>query len=53
MGSSRVYIATGNGIREVGIIAKESDYTTYRARNCAIVDEIPSSMTNGTIAFVY
>ena len=53
MGSSRVYIATGNGIREVGVIAEESDYTSYRARNCAIVDATPSSMANGTIAFVY
>ena len=53
MGSSRAYIAVGNNVRELGVIANSTDYTSYRARNCAIVDEIPSSMTNGAIAFVY
>ena len=53
MGSSRAYIAVGNNVRELGIIANSTDYTSYRARNCAIVDAIPSSMANGTIAFVY
>ena len=30
-----------------------TSYTTYQIRNAAIVSATPSSMTNGTIAFVY
>ena len=38
-----------------GDVIAENDtaYTTYKVRNCAIVSATPSSMTNGTIAFVY
>ena len=33
--------------------ATDTDYTTYRIRNAAIVSATPSSMSNGDIAFVY
>lgn len=33
--------------------ANDTAYTTYKVRNAAIVSATPSSMTNGTIAFVY
>ena len=33
--------------------ANDTAYTTYKVRNAAIVSSTPSSMTNGTIAFVY
>ena len=50
---SRCYIGISNIVREVGIIAQPTDYTSYFARNCSLVDSTPGSMTNGTIAFVY
>ena len=33
--------------------ANDTAYTTYKVRNAAIVSATPSSMTNGTIAFVF
>lgn len=33
--------------------ANDTAYTTYKIRNAAIVSSVPSSMANGTIAFVY
>lgn len=33
--------------------ANDTAYTTYKVRNAAIVSATPSSMTNGTVAFVY
>lgn len=33
--------------------ANDTAYTTYKVRNAAILSATPSSMTNGTIAFVY
>ena len=33
--------------------ANDTAYTTYKVRNAAIVSATPSSMANGTIAFVY
>ena len=31
----------------------DTDYSTYKIRNAAILSATPSSMTNGTVAFVY
>lgn len=33
--------------------ANDTAYTTYKVRNAAIVSSTPTSMTNGTVAFVY
>ena len=35
------------------IASNDTAYTTYKVRNAAILSATPSSMTNGTIAFVY
>lgn len=36
------------------VVAKDdTDYTTYKLRNAAILSATPSSMTNGRVAFVY
>ena len=38
-----------------GAVVAQNDtaYTTYKVRNAAILSAVPSSMTNGTVAFVY
>lgn len=35
------------------VAANDTAYTTYKVRNAAILSAVPSSMTNGTIAFAY
>lgn len=39
--------------RATGLAAADTGYTTYMARGIALVTSAPSSMKNGTVAFVY
>lgn len=39
--------------RTTSVAAADTNYSTYMARGAAILSATPSSMTNGTIAFVY
>lgn len=39
--------------RATGLAAADTGYTTYMARGIALVTAAPSSMKNGTVAFVY
>lgn len=39
--------------RATGVAAADTNYTTYMARSIALFTSVPTSMTNGTVAFVY
>lgn len=39
--------------RATGLVAADTGYTAYMARGIALVTSAPSSMKNGTVAFVY
>lgn len=44
---------TGGTFNGIVYANDNTSYETYQLRNCAILSAVPSSMTNGQIAFVY